>query len=296
MAAGLSANLTANPLAGGDHGHGADRDAAGRRPGVRQPEDARGVRARPDPPSRRCCSTSSRSTSVGSTGNSTSERRAVLRGGRRDPGLIGARCRSAATEGRPGSVSTASPRCSPASRSCCSVRLDLPQGASVFRQTYVQPDDELRSGRSTPGRRIPTNCTGGLPGAGAPLRERFPRRGRGDLRQAQAISAAASVGAGARPRRPGRTRETGSPGDDGVDMLTPGRASRRRDAAEGDRKLTDQQLGWSTSCRAGVRTALQPRVLRQRRLADPEQAGVRRRGVRHVPDIDHADAVVPDRS
>ena len=34
------------PAQGGDHRHGPDRDAAGRRPGVRQPQDARGLRAR----------------------------------------------------------------------------------------------------------------------------------------------------------------------------------------------------------------------------------------------------------
>ena len=47
MAAGLAANLTANPLAGRDHGHRADRHAAGRRPGVRQRQDAVRLRARP---------------------------------------------------------------------------------------------------------------------------------------------------------------------------------------------------------------------------------------------------------
>ena len=34
------------PAQGGDHGDGPDRDAAGRRPGVRQPQDAGGLRAR----------------------------------------------------------------------------------------------------------------------------------------------------------------------------------------------------------------------------------------------------------
>ena len=53
MAAGLAANLTANPLAGGHHGHGADRHAAGRRPGVRQ----RRRRCRPSR-SAWCCSSS----------------------------------------------------------------------------------------------------------------------------------------------------------------------------------------------------------------------------------------------
>ncbi len=46
MAAGLAANLTANPLRGGHDRHRADRHAAGRRPGVRQPEDPGGVRPR----------------------------------------------------------------------------------------------------------------------------------------------------------------------------------------------------------------------------------------------------------
>ena len=47
MAAGLAANLTANPLRGGHHRDGADRHAADRRPGIRQPQDAGGVCARP---------------------------------------------------------------------------------------------------------------------------------------------------------------------------------------------------------------------------------------------------------
>ena len=45
MAAGLAANLTLNPLRGGDDGNRADRDAARRRPGVRQRQDARRLRA-----------------------------------------------------------------------------------------------------------------------------------------------------------------------------------------------------------------------------------------------------------
>ena len=46
MAAGLAANLTANPFQARDDGDGADRDAPDRRPGVRQRQDALGVRAR----------------------------------------------------------------------------------------------------------------------------------------------------------------------------------------------------------------------------------------------------------
>ena len=47
MAAGLAANLTLNPFAQRDHGHHADRPAADRRPGIRQRQDARRLRARP---------------------------------------------------------------------------------------------------------------------------------------------------------------------------------------------------------------------------------------------------------
>jgi phosphate transport system permease protein len=48
MAAGLSANLTANPAGGGHHGHRADRDPADRRSGIRQRQDPGGLRSGAD--------------------------------------------------------------------------------------------------------------------------------------------------------------------------------------------------------------------------------------------------------
>ncbi len=47
MAAGLAAQPDRQSAGGGHHRHRADRHAADRRPGIRQPEDAGGLRARP---------------------------------------------------------------------------------------------------------------------------------------------------------------------------------------------------------------------------------------------------------
>ena len=49
MAAGLAANLTANPVRSRYHGDRADRHPFGRRSGVRQRQDPRGLRPRPHP-------------------------------------------------------------------------------------------------------------------------------------------------------------------------------------------------------------------------------------------------------
>ena len=61
MAAGLAANLTVKPARGGDDRDGADRHAAGRRPGVRQRQDPGRLRPGPCPvPRHPRCSTSLR--------------------------------------------------------------------------------------------------------------------------------------------------------------------------------------------------------------------------------------------
>ena len=138
------------------------------------------------------------------------------------------------------------------------------QGASVFRQTYLQLTIYYDPDKVDPsGRRIPDELRTGDYQAlvRAALRERFPDvEGRRDLRQLYAIaSSAASVDLQRRvlasPSLVGTREKVWLLADDGVDMLIKGVT--RRDAAEAERRLTDQQLGWVDQLqRAGVRGAL----------------------------------------
>ncbi|MFO1457358.1 MAG: phosphate ABC transporter permease PstA [Steroidobacteraceae bacterium] len=158
------------------------------------------------------------------------------------------------------------------------------QGASVFRQTYLQLTIYYDPDKVDPsGRRIPDELRTGDYQAlvRAALRERFPDvEGRRDLRQLYAIaSSAASVDLQRRvlasPSLVGTRETVWLLADDGVDMLIKGVT--RRDAAEGERRLTDQQLGWVDQLqRAGVlKLRFNRAFFANGDSRDPEQAGVR---------------------
>ena len=105
MAAGLAANLTANPARRGHDGDGADRHAADGRSGVRQRQDALGLRARARALHRDARAQRHRAArSCSATGRNMTETRA--RGQRR----LGARwrCRDAAPRAAPSRPSAAS--------------------------------------------------------------------------------------------------------------------------------------------------------------------------------------------
>ncbi|MFZ9709408.1 MAG: phosphate ABC transporter permease PstA [Steroidobacteraceae bacterium] len=158
------------------------------------------------------------------------------------------------------------------------------QGASVFRQSYVQleiffdPDVIDPSGARNPNDLAVADYQSLVRAA---LRERFPTvEGRPNLRELYGLaSSAASVELQQRvlenPSLIGERHQVWLLADDTVDMLLKGKVPRT--AAEDERRLSDQQINWIDALVAEERLGLRfnAAFLSNGDSRDPEQAGVR---------------------
>jgi phosphate transport system permease protein len=158
------------------------------------------------------------------------------------------------------------------------------QGASVFRQSYLQLEVHFDPETVDPAgtRNLDDLYTADYQAlVRASLRERFPEvEGRVNLRQLYAVaSSAASVELQQRvvadPSLIGTRQTIRVLADDVVDMLIKGRT--RRDAPEDERRLSDQQIAWIDALVADGSLALRfnSAFFGNGDSRDPEQAGVR---------------------
>jgi phosphate transport system permease protein len=158
------------------------------------------------------------------------------------------------------------------------------QGASVFRQTYIQLpivyDAEVidPSGLRNPDELLVADYQALVRAA---LRERFPEvEGRANLRQLYGIvSSAASIELQRRvvddPSIIGQRETLWLLADDTVDMLLKGKVSRT--AIEEERRLSDQQVAWIDKLTRDevLKLRFNAAFLANGDSRDPEQAGVR---------------------
>ncbi len=158
------------------------------------------------------------------------------------------------------------------------------QGASVFRQSYVQLtinyDAEVidPSGARNPDELVAADYQALVRAA---IRERFPEvEGRPNLRELYGIvSSAASIELQQRvvadPSIIGQRETLWLLADDTVDMLLKGKV--RRQGPEDERRLSDQQVGWiDRLAKDGVlKLRFNAAFLSNGDSRDPEQAGVR---------------------
>lgn len=158
------------------------------------------------------------------------------------------------------------------------------QGASVFRQSYVELaihyDPEVIDPSGTRNRDdLIVADYQSLIRAG--LRERFPQvEGRPNLRELYGVvSSAAALALQQRvvadPALIGTRESIWVLADDTVDMLLKGKV--RRSAPEDERRLSDQQLGWIDTLRADgtLKLRFNTAFLSNGDSRDPEQAGIR---------------------
>jgi phosphate transport system permease protein len=158
------------------------------------------------------------------------------------------------------------------------------QGASVFRQSYVQltvaydPEVIDPSGARNPDELVTADYQAIIRTA---LRERFPEvEGRPNLRELYGVvSSAASLELQQRvvadPSIIGSRETLWVLADDTVDMLLKDKVSRA--APEDERRLTDQQIGWIDTLIAdgSLKLRFNAAFLSNGDSRDPEQAGVR---------------------
>ena len=158
------------------------------------------------------------------------------------------------------------------------------QGASVFRQSYVQltvtydPEVIDPSGARNPDELVTADYQSLIRAA---LRERFPEvEGRPNLRELYGVvSSAASLELQQRvvadPSIIGSRETLWVLADDTVDMLLKDKVS--RSAPEGERRLSDQQIGWIDALVAdrSLKLRFNAAFLSNGDSRDPEQAGVR---------------------
>jgi phosphate transport system permease protein len=158
------------------------------------------------------------------------------------------------------------------------------QGASVFRQSYVQltvaydPEVIEPSGARNPDELVTADYQAIIRTA---LRERFPEvEGRPNLRELYGVvSSAASLELQQRvvadPSIIGSRETLWVLADDTVDMLLKDKVSRA--APEDERRLTDQQIGWIDTLIAdgSLKLRFNAAFLSNGDSRDPEQAGVR---------------------
>jgi phosphate transport system permease protein len=158
------------------------------------------------------------------------------------------------------------------------------QGASVFRQSYMQltvtydPEVIDPSGARNPDELVTADYQSLVRAA---LRERFPEvEGRPNLRELYGIvSSAASLELQQRvlanPSIIGSRETLWVLADDTVDMLLKGKV--RRSGPEEERRLTDQQIGWTDTLVAdgSLKLRFNAAFLSNGDSRDPEQAGVR---------------------
>jgi phosphate transport system permease protein len=158
------------------------------------------------------------------------------------------------------------------------------QGASVFRQSYVQltvaydPEVIDPSGARNPDELVTADYQAIIRTA---LRERFPEvEGRPNLRELYGVvSSAASLELQQRvvadPSIIGSRETLWVLADDTVDMLLKDKVSRA--APEDERRLTDQQIGWIDALIAdgSLKLRFNAAFLSNGDSRDPEQAGVR---------------------
>ncbi|NDF86908.1 MAG: DUF3333 domain-containing protein [Gammaproteobacteria bacterium] len=158
------------------------------------------------------------------------------------------------------------------------------QGASVFRQSYVQLTIVYDPETIDPaGTRIAEELVAADYQAlvRAALRERFPNvEGRSNLRELYGIvSSAASIELQRRvvadPSMIGKQETLWLLADDTVDMLLKEKV--RRSAPEEERRLSDQQIGFIDTLRANgtLKLRFNAAFLSNGDSRDPEQAGVR---------------------
>ena len=158
------------------------------------------------------------------------------------------------------------------------------QGLSVFQQSYIALNIEYDPAIVDPsGRRDPTDLVTADYQAliRAALREQFPEvEGRPKLRELYGIvSSAASIELQRRvvddPRLIGQRETLWLLADDTVDALLKGKVA--RNAAEDERRLSDQQVGWIDELLRVERLELRwnRAFLANGDSRDPEQAGVR---------------------
>lgn len=158
------------------------------------------------------------------------------------------------------------------------------QGASVFRQSYVQLTIVYAPETIAPaGTRIAEELVAADYQAlvRAALRERFPNvEGRSNLRELYGIvSSAASIELQRRvvadPSMIGKQETLWLLADDTVDMLLKEKV--RRSAPEEERRLSDQQIGFIDTLRANgtLKLRFNAAFLSNGDSRDPEQAGVR---------------------
>jgi phosphate transport system permease protein len=158
------------------------------------------------------------------------------------------------------------------------------QGASVFRQAYIQLEVNYEPATVDPSgaRRLEDLYTADYQSlVRESLRKRFPEvEGRSNLRKLYALaSSAASLELQRRviadPTLIGRTEKVWVLADDAVDMLLKGATP--RDAAEDVRRLSDDQLAWIDALVAGdaLRLRFNSAFFSNGDSRDPEQAGVR---------------------
>jgi phosphate transport system permease protein len=158
------------------------------------------------------------------------------------------------------------------------------QGASVFRQSYVQltvtydPEVIDPSGARNPDELVTADYQSLIRAA---LRERFPEvEGRPNLRELYGVvSSAASLELQQRvvadPSIIGSRETLWVLADDTVDMLLKDKVS--RSAPEDERRLSDQQIGWIDALVAdrSLKLRFNAAFLSNGDSRDPEQAGVR---------------------
>ena len=158
------------------------------------------------------------------------------------------------------------------------------QGASVFRQSYVElaihydPEVIDPSGTRNRDDLIVADYQSLIRAA---LRERFPQvEGRPNLRELYGVvSSAAALALQQRvvadPALIGTRESIWVLADDTVDMLLKGKV--RRSAPEDERRLSDQQLGWIDTLRADgtLKLRFNTAFLSNGDSRDPEQAGIR---------------------
>ncbi len=158
------------------------------------------------------------------------------------------------------------------------------QGASVFRQSYLQltvtydPEVIDPSGARNPDELVTADYQSLVRAA---LRERFPDvEGRPNLRELYGVvSSAASLELQQRvvsdPSIIGSRETLWVLADDTVDMLLKGKV--RRSGPEEERRLTDQQIGWIDALVAdgSLKLRFNAAFLSNGDSRDPEQAGVR---------------------